>query len=549
MKKARIVIAVLILVMGAAIFTQIPAHATWGVFSTHRAVLVGGRLFALGGYSGDDGRLNFRLEDVAYILNGTTAQFNIVSPPDDRWDFWIVRGEGYTPTGHELAPIPPRHAVMGSYGFAGGEGLAADFEQLVVVGVDTVPGSNVPAFTVVLHIIEDEDGQYFSLFELGDLLGFVVESSWYEVRLALDPEHSRPIQVLPVEVVTLLSQISGHWVHDVHFYGDVIDETVIWPVEFYLCQTGFRVFSNWPTGPMRIGEYPTNYFFQVDMAYLDNGLVEITINPNVQVFPWQISFPWDMPVPENIYATHDVSHLANYRIVVDTTQPTIEVLTLYIGDTTYTMVRQDWRIRDARRHTVSATPEGYITLRYVLGNGAVGIWDLEGIHIYRSREFNQRGELIYIHRDVDPLDRILFEFTDTTAVHGHVYYYQLTRAHSTFSSTLWVAGQSQIRVDTVALLGPVPEPEEPPTTAPLTTVPVAEVVTVPVTTSFIPGGTTAPTTIPFTGVVIPPDIDFAALEPIDISATVRSPLNWIVPLAAIFVLAGAFVVFVVGKKK
>jgi len=54
------------------------------------------------GYRHWEGFGNFQLRDIAYILNGTSTQFDIRKPLDEYLHFWINIGVAYTPIGNEL---------------------------------------------------------------------------------------------------------------------------------------------------------------------------------------------------------------------------------------------------------------------------------------------------------------------------------------------------------------------------------------------------------------------------------------------------------------
>jgi hypothetical protein len=112
-------------------------------------------------------------------LNGTAAQFDIISPPDDSRDFWIKRGAPYRATSMELQPFDEwRRALFGSYGFLAGEnspGFGQSPFQDTIIGFD---GEDYPAFSIAVTAVSDIDDIYFSLFDLSYWLGFSVEWTW-----------------------------------------------------------------------------------------------------------------------------------------------------------------------------------------------------------------------------------------------------------------------------------------------------------------------------------------------------------------------------------
>ena len=460
MKRATVAL-ILAAVMLALCF---PVFATHGFGSGRHSISVNGNIFDVWGYS-SDAPPSFRLRDIAYILNGTSAQFDIRELADDRWDFWIVRGVSYTPDGTELQPIPDRHVVFGSYGFVSGEGFDEDYQQTVMVGLDVNDSGDYPALTVALSVIVDVDDAHFDLFDMADILGFSIEM-WHspdvDMEIETDPSRVADIPLMSVEKVTLLSRMGGHWVDAAHFYSEVIDESVVWPVEFLIGVTGFGEFNWRPIAPLW-QPHENNEWFAVHMQTLDSGLVEITVDPATQVWGWRT---WGQAERPRIPTVRDVAHLSNVRIVVDLNQPTIDELTYYIGDVAHTMVRDDWRIRHAQRYTADASECGGIRLRYVSDNGS--FLDSYIVNVHRATSRDELGEIILTHRNVAANDRILFEFIDTTAQPGQIYYYSLVaETPDGRSHTVWSA--SQMRVDVDEILG---APEDIPTETPPTQAPI-----------------------------------------------------------------------------
>ena len=113
----------LVTVMAVAFF-PVDVFATHGFGSQSFRISVDGSSFEVWGYGSGGITIDpsIRLRDIAYILNGTPAQFNIITSPCDSWDFWIQRGAPYLVTFTEFQPISePRRALFGSYGFLPGE--------------------------------------------------------------------------------------------------------------------------------------------------------------------------------------------------------------------------------------------------------------------------------------------------------------------------------------------------------------------------------------------------------------------------------------------
>ena len=168
-KKMLKPVAIILSLIMLLAYSPYIAWATHGFSSGRLVILVNGRQFELYGYSGDGPMPALRLQDLAYILNGTTAQFDIRQAEGGEWDYWIVRGQPYTVMGTELRYIPDRHALFGSYGFVSGYGFDCDPIQTAVIAVD---GADNPSWTVEITVIRDIDETYFPFESLAYLLGF-----------------------------------------------------------------------------------------------------------------------------------------------------------------------------------------------------------------------------------------------------------------------------------------------------------------------------------------------------------------------------------------
>ena len=218
------IMGILVTVMLSALFPTV-VSATHGFSSGLFTVSVDGTHFEIWGYHGDVmpgtwvfgfGTPAFRLRDIAYVLNGTPAQFEILEIDDDRWDFWIKRGEMYTVTGTEMQPIlEHRNALFGSYGFLPccSHGFGSEPHQGVILGID---GDEYPAITIPLGVIQDVDDMYFSLSDLAFWLGFDLEwvfIPWVESRYAITtiptilptPSHHIRRDTFPIGTVQTIS--------------------------------------------------------------------------------------------------------------------------------------------------------------------------------------------------------------------------------------------------------------------------------------------------------------------------------------------------------
>jgi len=239
-----------------------PVYATVdAVWSGEFVLRVDGEDYTLWGYSTDIAIHYFCLFDMAYILNGTSAQFDVRRPPSEQWDFWIVRGAPFEGVLQEFADItlfreiPERFATRadggGLFGWNWeGSGFERYPEQTFVLGID---GETAPATSIAIRTIADIDNVYFMLSELADILGFehvITTGRWHpgdwhdDFIPGIDRTISTTNIVLPVlherppELVRFLIELSGHWVDLAHFDSEYIDENVVWPVEIAFNYTG-----------------------------------------------------------------------------------------------------------------------------------------------------------------------------------------------------------------------------------------------------------------------------------------------------------------------
>lgn len=152
------------------------------VFYGRFSISVDGQPFEVWGVNG------IRLQDAAFMLNGTSAQFDIAEPPYG-WDFWIRRGEPYTPDGTELQRVSARNpnarlimdefsdgyhpAPYFRHGTFGFRGLP---HRIIALGLD---GSETPAITISLAVANVEDS-FFSLHDLAYWLGFELTGDMWD---------------------------------------------------------------------------------------------------------------------------------------------------------------------------------------------------------------------------------------------------------------------------------------------------------------------------------------------------------------------------------
>ncbi|MCL2378265.1 MAG: hypothetical protein FWC77_03970 [Defluviitaleaceae bacterium] len=488
-----------------------------GIWSGQFTIQVNGVSFELWGYSTDMAILYLCLYDMAYMLNGTSAQFNIRTPIDDRWDFWIVRGSPYTPTGTEFQPIPMRHATRADGGglFSWSRDTGFDYypEQTLVIGID---GTDEPATSIAIRTIQDIDNTYFMVTDLAAILGFdslITTENWHPGRYhddfvegidrILTTETHSPAE-LPVqspEFTDIMIRISGQWVDTQHFYSPIINEGIVWPPELSISYHGVSEPVTNSVAPVRpewsrkLWEWEWLWWYPVSIKTLESGLVEITVNQ-----PEQAQAAWSAAV-ELEYSQEDSLSLPprfeNYRIVVDPREGPIENIMLYINDTAHTMQRLNhWDT--ATRHTIEPVYGGIgIMFRYIFSRWDIVRGEDVDFRIYRASvpapadimrsmrniSFDEIGGMELIHHQIGiaPHDRILFEFTDTTVEYGQVYYYSFWQVgsdwrHSITPGSTFSPYSIFIRVDVNEVLG-IPESgnDEPAAAEPDTTEPNTEI--------------------------------------------------------------------------
>ena len=490
-KLIALTLVTIVVLMCFPITVKATADSVWaGKFT----ILVDDVSFEPWGYSTDMAILYLCLFDMAYMLNGTSAQFDIRTPIDNRWDFWIIRGETYTPTGTEFQPIPWRFAARGSYGFIGWDresGFDYYPEQTLIIGID---GTEKPVTSIAIRTIQDIDKPYFMVSDLAAILGFdyvITTDMWHPGRYHEDfvegidhilTTETRKPALLPVqspELADILVRISGQWVDREHFYSPIINESVVWPAELSISYHGINKPMTESVAPIRpertrsLWEWEWLWWYPVSMQTLENDLVALTVNQPEQAQPaWSIAFELE-------YSQEDFLHLSprfqNYRIVLGPGQDRIENITLYIGDTPHIMYRIGlWC--GGSRYTVEPAEGGGIMIRYVFSR-----WDLQrtedmDFRIYRSTfpielmrsvrntRFDELAiEPIHSQIGITPDDRIIFEFIDTTIEHGQIYYYSFWRRdndwrHNITPGNMFYPFEVSIRVVVNELLG-ITEPE------------------------------------------------------------------------------------------
>jgi len=317
-------------------------------------VLVNDTSFELWGY----GYGSFvRLQDMAYILNGTPAQFDIRVPDDDRLEFWIIRGVAYTATGGELHHIPIGYGARGSYGFFHWYGFDGYPEQTVILGVD---GTDSPDAFIPVRVMRDVEYVYFCSSALAELLGFTWGWNWdddagHSYSTITLESHMPQLQTNSIELVDLMVRLSGHWIDATYFYNPAIDQNVVDSVRLGISVHGLNdnITTHVNSAALSWTRH-VQWWYPVAFRYIENNLVEITVDVDGEIFFWP---GWDSLIPEGMYDS--IKRLYNHRIVVDTTERQFSEITLYLGDTPYTMIPYEMRT-SVGSHLVETTENGDI---------------------------------------------------------------------------------------------------------------------------------------------------------------------------------------------
>ena len=101
-KSVQICVVLLLFLLLISHSKHIYATPDGWLYHQH-VIYVNEQRFELWGYGYWEGYGNYRLRDIAYILNGTSAQFNIREPLGEYLHFWIERNTPYVPIGTELS--------------------------------------------------------------------------------------------------------------------------------------------------------------------------------------------------------------------------------------------------------------------------------------------------------------------------------------------------------------------------------------------------------------------------------------------------------------
>jgi len=448
------------------VYFPTPVQATHGVASRQMRIMVNDTVFEVYGYDGEFMIVTLRLRDIAYMLQGTSARFDIRAADNDARDFWIVRGENYTPQGNEFQPIPSRHALFSSsYGFILGQGVGfyEDPFQQIWLGLD---GDSAPAQTIHFGIFADVDDVYFCLYDLGELLGFGV--SWGEYGTGVDHAISfipgvygfffpdqvaqQPTAYYNPELTAILAQIEGRWVDRAYYYRQTIDRDIVWPVYFDV----FPIISEdawaWGWDELRFERITAGIGFIDDVAQLgpigfdgyspfgtafpvyiysrQQGIVELRYEFSLPILTWGYG-----ELFRDEWNAQTIAAYQNRRLIIDTRTAPISEITYYIGTQSHTMIRFDSN-RDPSRYNVESHDDYGIRLTWQVRPFSIPSWT-ETLRVYRSTQEGERGNLL---REV-ALDEgnNIFELVDVSVQPWETYFYSVWQ-------TSWVGEREPIQI-------------------------------------------------------------------------------------------------------
>jgi hypothetical protein len=409
-----------------------------------QAMYVNGQRFDVWGYGYWDGYGNFRLRDIAYVLNGTSAQFNIRQPLGDNLHFWVERGAPYAPIGTELGYL---YETQLEWRLLGGfHAYAVEHFPLQQV-IFSMDGAETPEVNAVVTVLTafgfplHEPGRlacldrvYFDMEGLAGLLGFGLALGPEGLHITTGAEYvTENREPQPLELLDMLLRLTGHWVDRRFYESTVITQEVAWPHEFEIGLFGVTYqprfvdfqFSGIPLAARQPNEWQQDRVFHpLTMESFEGG----TMVFQVYGLDRKIRAEWN-PLPFN-------------------------TLIYYVDGVPHEMVRLDPNRSPARYHH-EALEEGGIRIAYIPDYQTLEA-NPDYIHIYRSHVQGDEGERILTFAPVDKNDRIFFEFTDPYAKPGTVYFYTVkTQRHPQFLYTVTFGGEPQ----TVVYTDPVQENE------------------------------------------------------------------------------------------
>jgi len=298
LKTAGIVCAVLILFV---IGSERVAFATpGGWFYEQHAIYVNGQRFDVWGYRNVDWKEfgEYRLRDIAYILDGTSAQFNIREPLDGHLHFWIERNVPYLPIGKELTYFyeddEDESGFLRRLGQFHAYAVVHNPVQQVILSVDGVdtPTANIVVTVLTsfgfpqgeLERLADLDQVYFDISDFAGILGFNLDFKDGELHIETGDLTDVP-ESQPLELLDALLRLTGHWVDRRFYDSDVISKEAAWPHEFEIGLHGLRYNSgflsyNFSGIPLTARQPVTwdrdRIFFPLILESLEDGVMTIS---------------------------------------------------------------------------------------------------------------------------------------------------------------------------------------------------------------------------------------------------------------------------------
>jgi len=434
MKKFRLCAALFLLVLFISSPKNIYATPDGWVYG-QQTVYVNGQAFDLWGYSFWDSYGNFRLRDIAYILSGTSAQFDIRQPLGDYLHFWIERNAPYAPIGGELAPFYDENIEWRTIGGFHAYAMEHFPRQSVILSID---GTDAPEGNTIvtalssfgfplddLRRLTDLEQVYFDITYFASILGFGIEkTSDNQLRITTGTEFlSDNLPYQPLELLDAAFRLTGHWVDRRFFESEVITQDVAWPHEVQIGLLGL-----------------TYNFHFVDYGF--TGLPLAARQPNwwhhmLTFHPFAIEF-----LEGGAIALY-VEEL-NRRIIADLDSLPVNALIYYAGSEAIEMVRLDPN-RSPGRYHFEALESGGVLLRYIADYQS--FWHLpEYIHIYRSTVQGEYGERILSRNIISENDLMFFEFADPHAEPDVTYFYAVKVPAWQGYRALSFGGQTQMTV-------------------------------------------------------------------------------------------------------
>jgi len=379
---------------------------------------------------------NYRLRDIAYILDGTSAQFNIRNPLNHYLHFWIERNVPYEPIGTELNYLYEERRDWRGIGQFHAYAVEHFPLQQVILSLD---GSEAPTYNIIVTVLTsfgfplneperlaDLNQVYFDLENLAGILGFNLELDEYNnLHITTGVEHlTSVIETKPLESLDASLRLTGHWVDRRFFDSAIINQEVAWPHEFEIGLLGLTYHPRF-----------------VDFMF--TGLPLSARQPNI----WHIErifFPFSVQFYEDGIIMFSADEVGR-KLRADLSSMPVNVLIYYIDGVPNEMVRLNPNLTPGR-YNYATIEDGGIHIAYIADYQSFMAVP-EYINIYRSNIQGYLGERILTHVVVDKDDHIFFEFVDSYATSGRAYFYTInTQGWWRNYHTITFGGESQIAV-------------------------------------------------------------------------------------------------------